>query len=48
VFDKQGFALVKMQRDADGNGNFEFEDKDYYYVRLDLKTLSLGNKIEIK
>lgn len=48
VYDKQGFALVKMQRDADGNGNFEFEDKDYYYVRLDLKTLSLGNKIEIK
>jgi hypothetical protein len=47
IFDKQGFALVKMQRDANGDKSFTGKDKDFYYVRLDLKTLAFGNKIEI-
>lgn len=46
-FDKQGFALVKMQRDLDKDTDFESDDNDYYYVRLDLNTLMLGNKIEV-
>ena len=47
VFDKQGFALVKVQRDSDNNRKFESKDKDFYYIRLDLNTLTFGNKIEI-
>lgn len=48
IYDKLGFALIKLQRDLDKNYNFEIDDKDYYYIRIDLNTLALGNKIEIK
>lgn len=48
IYDKQGFALIKMQRDLDKDGDFESDDKDYYYIRLDLNTLITGNKIEFK
>jgi hypothetical protein len=48
VYYKQGFALIKMQRDLDKDNDFESDDKDFYYIRLDLNTLTLGNKIEIK
>lgn len=48
IFDTQGFALIKMQRDLDNDNNFESDDKDFYYIRLDLNTLILRNKIEIK
>ncbi len=48
LFEKQGFMLLKMQRDADGNKKFNSDDRDYYYVRLDLKSLNLGNKIEVR
>jgi len=48
VFDKHGFALIKMQRDSDKDNDFESDDKDFYYIRLDLNTLTLGNKIEMK
>jgi hypothetical protein len=48
IFDKQNFALIKMQRDVDNDHDFEIEDKDYYLVKVDLKTLTLGNKIELK
>lgn len=48
IFDKQGFALLKMQRDTDNNKRFENKDKDFYYVRINLSNLSLGNKIELK
>jgi hypothetical protein len=48
IFDKQGFALLKMQRDTDHNKSFDNKDKDFYYVRLNLSNLSLGNKIELK
>jgi hypothetical protein len=48
ILNKQGIALIKMQRDLDNDKNFEYSDKDYYYVRLDLNTLEFGRKIEIK
>ena len=48
ILNKQGIALIKMQRDLDNDKNFEYRDKDYYYVRLDLNTLKFGRKIEIK
>jgi hypothetical protein len=48
IFDKQGIAMIKMQRDFDNDKDFELNDKDYYFIRLDLNTLTLGHKIEIK
>ncbi len=48
IFDKQGFALIKMQRDLDKDNDFDWKDKDFYYIRLDLNTLTLSKKIEIK
>jgi hypothetical protein len=48
IFEKQGFALIKMQRDTNNDNNFDSKDKDYYYVRLDLDTLTLGSTIEVK
>ena len=48
IFENQGFALVKMQRDSDNDGSFKLEDKEFYYRKIDLKDLSLGNAIELK
>jgi hypothetical protein len=48
IFDDQNFALIKIQRDVDYDRDFEIEDKGYYLVKVDLKTLTLGNKIELK
>lgn len=36
-----------MQRDMDKDNDFEYNDKEFYYIRLNLKTLELGGKIEI-
>ncbi len=47
IFEKQGFALIKVQRDRNQDGNFENDDKDFYYTRLDLKTLTFGKNIEL-
>ena len=47
VYDKQGFALVKMQRDANHDKDFKSEDKDSYLVKINLSSLQWGNKIEI-
>jgi hypothetical protein len=48
LYKDQNFALIKMQRDLDGDKEFKSEDKSYYYVKLDLATLTFGNKIEVK
>lgn len=48
IFEKQNYALIKMLRDQNNNGEFEYEDKEYYYVKLDLVSLALGNKIELQ
>ncbi len=48
IYDKQGFVLVKMQRDNDGDRSFEYADKDYYYIKLDLNTLTFGRPIEAR
>lgn len=47
IYDKQGFALIKMQRDQNSDRSFDFSDKDFYYMKLDLNTLKLGKRIEI-
>lgn len=48
IFEKQNFALVKFQRDNNRNGKYDYRDDEYFYAKLDLTTLSLGNKIELK
>jgi hypothetical protein len=48
LFEKQNFALIKIQRDLNKNGSYESNDEDYYLIKLDLKTLAFGNKIEMK
>ncbi len=48
TFEKQGFILVKMQRDLNKNNKFEDDDKDFYFLRFDLTTLKAVDKIEIK
>jgi len=49
IFDKQGFALIKIQSDTNGNKKFgNREWADFYYIRLDLNSLKLARKIDIK
>ncbi len=48
VFDKQGFALIKIQRDSDNDKSFKTDDKDYYYKKVSLTDLTLGKDIEIE
>ncbi len=48
LYKDQNFALIKMQRDSDGDKEFKSEDKSYYYIKLDLATLTFGNKIEVR
>lgn len=48
IYPDQNFALVKLQKDSDKDGSYKSEDKDYCYVRLDLTTLKLGQRIEVK
>jgi hypothetical protein len=48
IYNKEDFALIKIQRDSNKDQDFDSDDNDFYYVKLDLKTLKFGNKIEIK
>lgn len=46
IFEKQGFALVKLQRDSNYDELFDGSDKDIYLRRIDLTHCSLGRPIE--
>lgn len=48
IFNKQNFALIKIQRDVNGDGSFKAQERDFYYKKIDLGDLSLGKGIEIK
>lgn len=48
VFDMQGFALVKIQKDTNSDKFFDNKDQEYYYVKLSFDNLQLGNRIELK
>jgi hypothetical protein len=48
LFEKQGFGLIKIQRDSNNSKSFTYADKDFYYRRLNLSDLTLGKAIEIK
>jgi hypothetical protein len=47
IFEKQGFALVRIQRDEDHDRSFKGEDRDFYYRKINLNDLSLGEGIEV-
>ena len=48
IYERQNIAMLKVQRDLNGDGDFTAKDTDYYYVKLDLTTLTFGQKIELK
>jgi hypothetical protein len=48
IFEKQNFALIKIQRDLNNDKNFDSDDSDFYFIKLDLTSFLLGNKIELK
>jgi hypothetical protein len=49
IFDKQNFALVKIQRDSDNDGDFESDsDLDYYLIKLDLEKRTFGKRISAR
>jgi hypothetical protein len=48
VFEAQGFALIRIQRDANADNSYKVEDRDFYYKKINLSDLSFGKNIEIK
>jgi hypothetical protein len=46
-YDKQGFILIKIQRDLNKDKSFKAEDGDFYFRKVNLADLTLGNGIEI-
>jgi hypothetical protein len=48
LFEKQNFALIKIQRDSNNDGEYNWKDNSFYFLKLDLTTLTFGNKIETK
>ena len=48
IFNIQGFAIIKMQRDHNGDRDFNHKDKEYYFTSLNLNNLEFGKKIEIE
>ncbi|QHT66539.1 hypothetical protein GXP67_07650 [Rhodocytophaga rosea] len=48
LFEKQGFGLIKIQRDINNSKSFTYADKDFYYRKINLPDLTLGKAIEIK
>lgn len=47
-FEKQGFLLIKIQRDSDNDRSFKTEDKEFYFKKVNLTDLTMGIGIEIK
>jgi hypothetical protein len=46
IFEKQGFAFVRLQRDSNYDELFDGSDKDIYLRRIDLEDCALGKPIE--
>lgn len=47
-FEKQGFLLIKIQRDTNNDKSFKADDKEFYFKKINLADLTLGKGIEIK
>ena len=46
-YEKQGFLLLRIQKDSNSDGSFKAEDKIFYYRTVKLTDLSLGKKIDV-
>ena len=47
-FDKQGFLLIKIQRDSDNDKSFKNKNKEFYFRKVNVTDLTMGKGIEIK
>jgi hypothetical protein len=48
LFEKQGFAIARIQRDENGDKSFRDTDSDFYYRKISLNDLSVGKGIEVR
>lgn len=48
IFEKQGFLLIKVQRDSNNDKSFKADDKDYFFKKINLNDLAPGKDIEIR
>ena len=46
VYEAQGFAIIKIQKDSNKDRSFKNGDKDYYFRKMSLTDLTLGKPIE--
>lgn len=46
-YDKQGFMLLKIQKDSDKDGAFRNDDREFYFKKVNLNDLSLGKGIDL-
>jgi hypothetical protein len=46
-FEKQGFLLIKIQRDTNNDRSFKLQDDGFYFRKVVLSDLSLGKGIEL-
>ena len=47
MFEAQGFCLIEIQRDSNNDKSFKDNDKQFYYKKIDLESLTLGNEISL-
>jgi len=45
-FEKQGFVLIKIQRDVDGKSSFGHDNKECYFKKINLTDLTSGKTID--
>jgi hypothetical protein len=49
AYKDQNFILIKIQRDVNGDNSFKYnEDTSFYFRKINLPDLTLGNAIEIQ
>lgn len=47
LFEEEGFALIRFQRDVNADKLFKREDREFYFRKISLTDLTLGKKISI-
>jgi hypothetical protein len=45
---REGFIMVKVQKDSNKDRSFKIEDREFYFRKVNLSDLSLGNRIELQ
>lgn len=47
-FERQGFVLVKIQKDMDNDKIFSNDDEEFYFKKVNLSDLAMGRAIDLK